>query len=111
MTALEFMIANGITLTEISGAKMTREEAVSKVGIGRSVADAREFIFTLERLGLLKFEEEKKPEVQKLASAEKGDGNTPGYNFRLEKWYEDYDCDKYVLWYNGEIVWRSWEKK
>ncbi len=80
--------------------KMTREEATYKVQrkSGYEGICARELVDALEALGLLKFEEEKP--IVKLCSAHQ-DGI---YNIRVEQWPEGI-----VVWYNGEIVYRSWK--
>ena len=88
-----------------------KEKAVLKfmAATGNNRAESLSKIAGLEALGLLKFEEVK-PEVHKLCSAVKGDDITPGYNFGLEQWYDGECVIGFVLWRDGEIVWRSWKQ-
>lgn len=102
---IEFAIA--MCNVEKEKFKMTREEAKSKMRNVMTVGNFSEggiegMLRAFEALGLLKFEEEKP--VRKLCSA--GQGGNHGFNFRVEEWADD----KYVLWYDGQIVWRSWTK-
>jgi hypothetical protein len=92
-------------MSKMKESKMTREEAIKKVKLVVSLSHpekSSDIVNALEALGLIKFEEPK--EIYKLCSAEKANGITPGYNFKIEEWPEGF-----VFWANGEIVWKSWK--
>lgn len=92
--------------------KMTREEAI-KILDAAKWADSKRFIITLEKLGLLRFDEENGG-VKVIFESNEFRFDLPNgfvselngkYGvIRLEEWPEGL-----VLWVGGEIKWKSWE--
>lgn len=85
--------------------KMTREEALAKLPLERWYGEdgKRGYLLdSLEKLGLLKFDEPKKEVKHCISFQTVQFGNDIGI-VKLEMWPEGL-----VLWVGGEIKWKSW---
>jgi len=100
-------------------AKMTREEALAKLPLERWYGEdgKRGYLLdSLEKLGLLKFDEPKEGVVAVIVEVENYNisNNWNFYATELVKKYERVRLELWpeglVLWVGGEIVWRSWHK-